>query len=467
MIVREREHQLFLDDAAIESYQNLKRQYHTPQRLGIVLEPDQPWELNATIVYGSVLRDPASGKLRMWYTQFSGQRGVGRDILYAESCDGVRWDKPSLGLVPCHGSKQNNIVIPAAHPGYPDGANVIHDPNEKRADKRYKLICCRRDGKGRNYGLWVSFSPDGFQWRDWIGPVAPAYGDRNTLMHDANLARPYVVFTRPPPAQMVERFHKRILIRLDSRDMRRWQQSDMLLQPDLRDPLDAQFYSMVACKYESLYLGFLQQLHSRDDRLDIELVTSRDSIHWQRNAERQPFLSSDFEPSLASRWIGLSSNPPIEINRQLLFFYEARTESHGLPSLTIAPRGAIGLAVICKDRFASLSSGFVPGELVTRPFVCPGGRLLLNLNAANHLGTTEYGIHAGGTKVAVLDETMHPVDGFNLNDCKPLNADFRMGTAVAWKKRSRLHTLAGKRIRLQFWLAHTDLYSFWFDIADP
>ena len=35
---------LFIDDFEIESKQNLKRRFHPPEKIGTVLQPDQPWE---------------------------------------------------------------------------------------------------------------------------------------------------------------------------------------------------------------------------------------------------------------------------------------------------------------------------------------------------------------------------------------------------------------------------------------
>lgn len=463
MKIKATEHQLFIDDAVIESCNNLQRRYHTPQRVGIAIQPDKPWELNATIAFGSVLRDAETGRLRMWYTQFAGQRGIGRDILYAESVDGFHWEKPSIGLHAWNGSKDNNIVIPADHPAHPDGANVIYDPSDKDPSRRYKLSCCKTDRDRNNYGQWATFSPDGIHWGEWVGPVVPEYGDRNTLLLDPALRRPYVIFTRIPPQTMVEQYAKRIVTRLDSKDFLNWTQSDMILKPDLNDPLDVQFYSMVVCRYESLYLGFLQRLHSTEDVSDLELVSSRDSLHWQRNAQRVAFMESGFEQSIGSTWIGVSTNPPIEMNGQLLFFYEARSASHGLPALPFMPHGVIGVAALCKDRFAALSSGFVPGEVVTKPFLCPGGRLMLNLNARNHLGYTEMGLSPEGTTVEVLDESMSPVTGYTLNDCSPLRGEYRQGVGVQWKNHKDCDRLRGTKLRLRFRLVHSDLYAFWFE----
>jgi len=455
------EHQLFVDDALIEYSNNLQRRYWSPERAGVVLEPDKPWEQRCLILYGSVIKDPVTGNFKMWYSSFCGKRNLGRDILYAESTDGFHWHKPNLGLVKFKDSLNNNIVIPAEHPYHPDGASVIYDTVDKKKSRLYKMVSCRTDNKGKNH-IWANFSADGIRWQGWNGPILFGYGDRNTLMFDPSLEKPYVIFTRPP--DMMKNFGKRIVVRLDSKDFIRWTQSQTILKPDLDDPLDLQFYCLVAFKYHSMYLGFLQRLHSEEDRLDIELVSSRDSITWHRSDLRTAFMESNFEKSIDSRWIGLASNPPIVINNYLLFFYEARNACHGLSGSFLLPSGLIGVATMPEDGFVSLSSGFVPAEIVTKSFVCPGGVLKLRVNAVNHLGHTETcGIIAGGTRLEILTENHSPIPGYSLKECKTITGNFRTGVAVEWKKKKELNALKGQKIRLRFNLIHSDLYSFWFD----
>lgn len=458
------ERQLFVDDEIIKYSNNLQRKYYSPSRIGIVLQPDKPWELNCLILYGSVVKDPFSGNLRMWYSSFSAKRGTGRDVLYAESTDGIHWNKPDVEIFEFGNSRHNNIVIPASHPGHPDCVNVIYDPGERNKNKVYKMTCARRDINNENFGIWTNFSPDGINWSGWKGPVLPGYGDRNTLMYDPELKKPYVIFTRPPDMMKHENFGKRIVVRLDSSDFMKWKQSDIVLKPDLYDPLDIQFYCLVAFRYESMYLGFLQRLHSKEDWMDIELISSRDSILWKRNGYRTAFMEPGFEKSLDCQWIGLSTNPPVEMDGQLFFFYEVRNACHKLPRSSCFPAGVIGAAIMPKDGFASISSGFVPGELITKQFTCPGGKLCLNLNAANHIGFTEAGISAGGTRVEILDQNQWPITGFRLSDCIPLNGDYTgQKVEVEWKNRKNCNILKGEKISLRFWLIHSDLYSFWFE----
>jgi len=95
--------QVFADDLVIESAENVCRTWHQPVRAreGPVLRKDRPWE---HITYFScntwqVVRDPADGVFKCWYTDWDkpevrpGDTAVGKStfhILYAESEDGER-----------------------------------------------------------------------------------------------------------------------------------------------------------------------------------------------------------------------------------------------------------------------------------------------------------------------------------------------------------------------------------------
>jgi hypothetical protein len=60
-------------------------------------------------LYGTVLHE--SGRFRMWYySRDLSPRDTGYTC-YAESVDGIHWEKPELGLVEVQGSRRNNIPI--------------------------------------------------------------------------------------------------------------------------------------------------------------------------------------------------------------------------------------------------------------------------------------------------------------------------------------------------------------------
>ena len=94
--------ELFVDDYLIDRTTGADLTLHRPEAQEVVLRYDQPWEGNSCN-YITVFRD---GDLyRMYYqalhVDFSQSTFIQRPevICYAESEDGVNWDRPSLGLV--------------------------------------------------------------------------------------------------------------------------------------------------------------------------------------------------------------------------------------------------------------------------------------------------------------------------------------------------------------------------------
>src|SRR5689334_6208180 len=75
------EAQLFADDYLIAKQTGITFRLHPAEkREAPLIVPSPEWE-RTVLAYGSILRDGASGKLRMWYTNDTG-------IAYAESSGG-------------------------------------------------------------------------------------------------------------------------------------------------------------------------------------------------------------------------------------------------------------------------------------------------------------------------------------------------------------------------------------------
>ncbi|MEW5978964.1 MAG: hypothetical protein AB1898_24480 [Acidobacteriota bacterium] len=141
------------------------------------------------ILYGSVIH--VGGKFRMWYlgmiqheiTERSQAPGWWRPMCYAESDDGVHWNKPELGLVELNGNKRNNICLvesePASLSRVNDFLTVLYEPDDPDPSRRYKVAFIAyplfeevRGGRSRigpDESRFVSFvaatSADGLRWR--------------------------------------------------------------------------------------------------------------------------------------------------------------------------------------------------------------------------------------------------------------------------------------------------------------
>ena len=162
--------QLFFDDLFFAKSEGIEWVMGTPvQHPEPVLVPDKPWEERGIGAYNTVWRE-ADGRWRMWYDAsfLPGLVEGARRLGYAESADGLHWEKPELGLVEFQGSKANNIVAPHHERESLQGATVFRDERAPVAE-RYKLWTKFRPtdadhGKGSQPGLWAMYSPDGIEW---------------------------------------------------------------------------------------------------------------------------------------------------------------------------------------------------------------------------------------------------------------------------------------------------------------
>ena len=166
--------QLFIDKKFMEKSEGIDLSMNLPvQHPDPVVIEDRPWEGKGVSDYNTVFQEK-DGSYRMWYgaAMYVGlpQEGAIR-LCYAESNDGIHWEKPSLGLVTFQGSKDNNIVAPKLEKQSMQGACVFRD--EKAPDEeRYKLWSKFRptDEEMKNgalQGLWAMHSPDGIHWTEY------------------------------------------------------------------------------------------------------------------------------------------------------------------------------------------------------------------------------------------------------------------------------------------------------------
>src|SRR5207249_11190820 len=90
-----------------------------------------------------------------------------RPIAYAESTDGIHWERPNLGLVEFRGAKKNNLVQiePATEPyARPmDFVAVFYEPEDPDPGRRFKMAYIVRIRGSCSTATAVS--PDGLRWK--------------------------------------------------------------------------------------------------------------------------------------------------------------------------------------------------------------------------------------------------------------------------------------------------------------
>jgi len=447
------EAQLFIDDTWIEDSIQVSRVYHSPEKYPWpVLRGDEPWERYCPCTYGTVLH--WRGKFRIWYMTWTRESPC--KVCYAESDDGVYWEKSPLGLFDFAGSKDNNICYLDPEGGIVDCLGVIDDPHDR--EWPLKAIMWRANRKSR--GLVAFRSRDGRTWDETPGMVLPNWGDRTNIMPAKDRGR-YVVYGRAPRRHNAK-YGVRTVWRTESRDLVHWSDPQLVMKTDPEDPPQMQIYSMNAFRYESLYLGFNERMHMTPDKVDLELVYSFDGRAWRRTRGRRSFIPWGAAGAWDDTWIASPTNGYLRRDGNLWFYYSGRSGAHG--ATDPHNQGAIGLATMREDGFVSMRAVEVPGWIETPVFEWPGEDLLLNMDARRDL-TSHPGRCTGELRVEIRSLRGKPLRGYAFDDCVPLRCNTQGRTAhnharVQWLEGRTMRRLRGRQVRLVFRLRDCHLYSF-------
>lgn len=434
--------QLFVDDYLIAARSNVVRTYHPFDKYAgnPVLVGDQPWEGGNIYIYGTVLAGEDGQGYRMWYQAIPRQDEL-TSVLYATSTDGVHWTKPDLDIHDRKGSKDNNVVLPGGFM-----ASVMLRPWELDAQRRYLLMSLGKQG-------WdASVSPDGIHWKGLPNnPVCKGGGDSAQFFWDPR-TRQYVCFGKV--VTQVDGMRRRCVGRTATKDPTAWPPFELVLAPDTLDDRWADgvhrtnLYGMSAFAYQTMYLGLLWIFRATDDEgylvgpVHVELATSRDGIHWQREDGDRPAILPLGKPGSWEDGMVYTPNQPLVEGDTIKLFYGGFDEEHSRPM-----HGKIGLATLRKDGFASLEAGDKEGTVLTRRLAGAAGVLLVNAAASK-----------GWLKVEVLDADGKALPGYGLDDCTPLTGD-GVGQIVAWGDKKELPS-GMSPLRLRFVMKSAALYSF-------
>ena len=186
--------QLFIDQRFTARATNVELRMHPPAKLGVVLRPERPWEDKSIGFCASVIED--GGVFKLFYRADSHEKGA--SVCLATSRDGLRWERPRIGLYEFGGNQDNNIVFRdtdnnAAYRGV--GETIVFlDPHGK-PEQRFKMIACKGWPDPRSAGLYCHTSPDGVHWT--MGPrVLDLYPDTaNQAAWDSQRGK-YVAYIR-------------------------------------------------------------------------------------------------------------------------------------------------------------------------------------------------------------------------------------------------------------------------------
>ncbi|MBN2450780.1 MAG: glycosyl hydrolase family 32, partial [Lentisphaeria bacterium] len=219
--------------------------------------------------------------------------------------------------------------------------------------------------------------------------------------------------------------------------------------PGAGDP--PQLYSLNAVAYESLMVG-MHTIHrgpanevchrGRFPKLtDLELGFSRDGFHWDRPDRGGFITASRTEGAWDRAYLHSTAGVFVVLDDQLVFPYMGTSGMAPNGHRGMYTGGAVGIATLRRDGFASMDATDQPGTLTTRRLRFNGRHLFVNLD-----GELRVDLLAGDGKTLASSE---PVGG---NGTK---------LRVGWQAEPDLGRFAGRTVRLRFHLARGSLYAFW------
>lgn len=466
--------ELFVDRFLIDRLDGAELRLHAPQPREVVVRFDRPWE-GPFVGYITVLQD--DDRLRMYYR---GRPRAGRDgsddevTCYAESRDGVHWEKPNLRLFEVDGTLDNNVILAGATPASHNFCPFKDANPDCPADERYKAL----GGISPN-GLIAFVSPDGIRWRKLRDE--PVYTDSGWAFDSQNVAfwstteRKYVLYYRKVPEKV------RAIARSTSDDFRTWSQPEMMTYSDTNSSKPSHhlyvnqthpyvraphMYLGVAARFmpgrrvvtdaEAKEIGVAKGYAG--DCSDVVLLSTRGGNRYERE-----FGEAFVRPGLgAENWVSRTNYPALGIVEtaagELSLYLE---KNYGQPSIHLRRY------TLRSDGFASLHAGARGGEMVTRPLRFGDAK---SAEQAGGQGKRELELNfatsaAGSIQVEIQDEAGKPIEGFALADADAIVGD-RIAQAAAWRGKSDVGSLAGRVVRLRFVLDDADVYALRFRGAE-
>jgi len=444
--------QLLLDDHLIEESENVIRQVNQPKRDPNLLNPLITGEEDRCFQpYFTVLRDPQTGRFRIWYGCWGDDQRTDRShIGYMESLDGIHWIRP-------HRVLKDPATIQF-------GSEVVDEgPDYFDPELRYKY------GYWFDGGLRIAVSPDGLSFKPLVDRIVLRHDhDINNISWDPIRKRYAAIistYTTDPEWEGQRRVTKQSF----SKDLVNWEEPWYVLRPDKeKDEGITQFYGMSGFVTRGpLRIGMVKIL--RDDLKADEpplvdpdaygigytaLACTRDGRRWCRDPE--VFFDRNPKPQTWDRahaWI----DEQLIVGEEVYLYYGGYKQGHKVNRFR---ERQIGLVKMPLDRYVARKP--LPGRtgrLLTIPLLVKATRgLVVNADASK-----------GTLRVQVCDAQDNVIEGLRFSDCAKITSD---GTRlpVLWpdekETKRKLAELKGRQIKLEFELRDVSLFAFEFLESD-
>ena len=436
--------QLFVDDFWIAESSGVERRLHPPVRREAAIPAEKPWEKGG-VSYMVTWRE--GSRFRAWYRcdrEMPIQGARTPLIAYAEGDDGIRWEKPDLGLIDFEGSTHNNLVW--AGPGNNMAPFLDGNPGAPD-DERYKAIVRTRQ-------VLALVSPDGLRWRpaqDEPVLTDEPFDSHNIAFWDTWRGE-YVAYTRGVAGAGSFQGGVRWIRRATSKDFLHWGPLEPIDAGDT--PLE-HLYTNACVQYgraPGMYLmfpsRFVPERAPQPDWpygsgvSDVVFMSSRDGLRFDRS-----FMEAFVRPGPEeANW----HERAIYMERGILQTSPTEMSMYGMTHWRM-PDVCIRRYALRTDGFVSVNARYGGGEFVTRPLTFTGRELELNYATSA----------VGHVRVEIQDADGWPAPGLGLSDAGEMYGD-KIEGIVSWGGNADVGALAGRPVRLKFAMKDADVYAFRF-----
>ena len=395
--------QLFVDDFLIGET-SLTSEYHKAVKFegNPILKAETELEIADSPVAcpksGGVWYDKEDGIFKMWY-----EAGWLRHMCYAESKDGIRWERPELDvregtnlILDYEGYEKDRFYVDKSYLR-PDSTTVFIDYDAPKSEK-YKLFL--RNPGGKSPGI-VAVSGDGVHFTDFR-ETGDIY-DRSTIFYNP-FRKKWVYSIRAtwlhdndPKKWYRARCYRECDNYLDGAawteaDVHPWMVCGELDKPNPYIGMPPQLYNVDCVGYESIMLGMFQIMYGPEnnvcEKFGVPKITelipmySRDGYNFSRPCNDSIINASMYKGAWDRGYVQ-SVGGVLVINGDELWIYYigfgGDEKRSGLPWTEngMYSNGATGIAKLRRDGFVSMNGD---GTLTTRKLTV-SGKCSLHINA--------------------------------------------------------------------------------------
>ncbi|MEX2512439.1 MAG: hypothetical protein WD398_06005 [Cyclobacteriaceae bacterium] len=446
--------EIFVDNFLIENLEGTKLVKHTPKDEGPVIYFDKPWESFAP-AYITVLQD---GDIYRAY--YRGRHDIGngkttQNTCYAESKNGINWEKPKLGIIEVNGSKANNVLLdtePETHNFSP----FIDKNPDVIPEQKYKAF-----GGSSTSGLIPYASPDGIHWTRMQkeGVIKNGWLDSQNVSFWSESEEQYVCYFRSWTGGDTRGY--RSVSRAVSSDFIHWSEPEEMSYG--KTPFEHIYiqqtspYFRAPHIYVAIGARFLphRQIITTEQLSDLKVdpsqfkglsepvfMTSRGGNLYDRT-----FMEAFIRPAIGrSNWSARTNYPALNVVQtgpDEMSVYVNQDYAQ--------PTGHLHRYSMRLDGFTSLQAPYKGGTVLTKTFTFSGNELEVNFSTS-----------AGGEiRIEIQDEAGNAIPGYSMEESLPLIGNQTAGTA-SWKGSKSVSLLTSKPVRLLLFMKEANLYSFQF-----